>query len=73
MTDEQKPTISISLARKINTGQYENADVSLRIDGLTSDMTEEDIAQLIGVGRLGWDQMRSALVEQIRVVKQEGR
>lgn len=42
-----KPVLAISLARKINLGNYESADCSMIASGITADMTEQEIDNLI--------------------------
>jgi hypothetical protein len=68
MTEE--PTITVSMSRKINLGNYESADVFVSISGIKSGMTTEEIEPLLAAGKFGWDAARSALVEQIRITKE---
>jgi hypothetical protein len=67
MTDE--PTITVSMSRKVNLGNYESADVFVSISGIKAGATPEDIAPLLVAGRFGWDLAREALVEQIRIAR----
>ena len=69
MTDE--PTITVSMSRKLNLGNYESADVFVSISGIKAGATPEDIAPLLVSGKFGWDLAREALVEQIRITKEK--
>ena len=68
MTDE--PTITVSMSRKINLGNYESADVFVSISGIKASMRPEDIEDLLVAGRFGWDAARAALLEQIRITRE---
>ena len=69
MTDE--PTITVSMSRKINLGNYESADVFVSISGIKEGMTAMDIEPLLVAGRFGWEAAREALIEQIRITKEK--
>jgi len=71
MTDE--PTITVSLSRKLNLGNYESADVFVSISGIKAGATPEDFAPLLVSGKFGWDCAREALVEQIRITKERNK
>lgn len=65
MSDE--PTITVSLARKINCGNYESAECFVSISGIKQGATEEEIEALLVTGKLGWDVLRGALSEQVKI------
>ena len=61
MTTEAPPlTMSLSLSRKINTGNYESVDVFVSVSGITAETTEAEIEQLLG-SRIAWDAIRHDL------------
>jgi hypothetical protein len=67
MTDE--PTITVSMSRKVNLGNFESADCFVSIGGLKAGMTPEEIEPLLVVGRFGWSLAREALIEQIKIAR----
>jgi hypothetical protein len=69
MTDE--PTITVSMSRKINLGNYESADCFVSICGIKEGMTAMDIAPLLVAGKFGWEAAREALIEQIRITREK--
>jgi hypothetical protein len=69
MTDE--PTITVSMSRKINLGNYESADVFVSISGIKAGMTTPDIEPLLVAGRFGWSLAREALIEQIKIAREK--
>lgn len=68
MTDTQTElTLTVSLSRKINLGNYESADVFMSISGLTAHTSAEEIDELIETtGQLAYRKVAAALVEQIK-------
>jgi len=72
MSDE--PTITVSVSRKVNMERilsdprfkYESADYFVSISGIKAGMTAEEMAPLLDTGRVAWDVVRAALVEQIK-------
>ena len=69
VTEQQEPTITVSMARKVNMGNYESADCFVSINGVSAGMTAEDMAPLLDTAKVAWDQVRAALVEQVRQTK----
>jgi hypothetical protein len=61
-----EPTITVSVARKVNKGNYESADFFVSISGITAGMTAEQMKPLLDTGRVAWEQVRAALVEQLK-------
>lgn len=61
-----QPTMTISLARKIQTAPYENAEVFASVSGVRAGMTPEDLAPLLSTGKIAYDDLRAVLAEQIR-------
>jgi hypothetical protein len=61
-----EPTITVSVARKINLGNYESADYFVSLSGIPAGTTAEQMKPLLDTGRVAWEQVRAALVEQIK-------
>lgn len=70
MSDNPEPTITVSMSRKLNLGNFESADVFVSISGIKAGMTTADIEPLLVAGRFGWDCARTALGEQIRIARE---
>ena len=74
MSDDapREPAITVSMSRKINLGNYESAEFFVAITGAKAGMTDEDLAPLVGVGKLAWDQIREVLIQEIRRTRDNG-
>lgn len=66
ITESTEPTVTVSMARKINMGNYESADCFVSINGVRAGMTAEEMAPLLDTAKVAWDQVRAALVEQVQ-------
>ena len=63
-------TLSVSLSRKVNLGNYESADAFVSLSGLTPETTEADIDELLaGAGALAWRKCAEELKTQTAVLK----
>ena len=68
--DMEIPTITVSLARKVNLGNYESADVFMSVNGITHETTEEDINALLdGPGAIAYKCIRTRLAEKVKELK----
>ena len=64
-------TVTVSMSRKVNMGNYESADVFVSISGAKAGMTAEELEPLLTTAKVAWDTVKIALVEQIRKIKDE--
>ena len=65
MTDEpneREPTISVSMSRKLNLGNYESADCFVSISGVRAGMTADDLGPLMATGKVAWEAVRAELL-----------
>jgi hypothetical protein len=67
----EQPTISVSVAAKINLGNYESADAFVCVSGLPQGATEAQIEELLDTGKLAWTLMRKRLMEQVAVMREK--
>ena len=70
MTDDREPTITVSMSRKINLGNYESADCFVSILGVKAGMAPEDMDPLLETGKVAWAKVADALREQVRRVRE---
>lgn len=72
-TTENSPTITVSLSRKVNLGNYESADVFISLSGLAAGTTEEEIDELLATtGALAYRKCAAALKEQVAILAKKG-
>ena len=67
--DEREPTISVSMSRKLNLGNYESADCFVSISGVKAGMTADDLAPLMATGKVAWDAVRAELIAGLKQVR----
>lgn len=65
MEAQTEPTITVSLARKINLGNYESADAFVSVSGLKVGATPDEINEILAVGKLAWPLLESRLAFEI--------
>ena len=60
----------MSLSRKVNTGNYNSADVFVSVSGIGPTTTQEEIdAILDGPGALAFNSIRERLTAQVKIAK----
>lgn len=68
--DDKLPTVTVSLSRRVNLGNYESADVFMSVNGVTMETTEEDINALLdGPGALAYKCVAARLKEKVAQIK----
>ncbi len=71
MADDKETTITISMSRKVNLGNYSSADCFVSISGIKAGMTVEELTPLIDTGKVGWELVKHALTEKVREIISE--
>lgn len=67
---EAIPTVTVSLSRRVNLGNYESADVFMSVNGISHETTEEDISALLdGPGAVAYKCIRTRLAEKVKDLK----
>ena len=64
-----KPTVTVSLARKVNMGNYESADFFLSVSGISEDTTPEEVDIAIEGGKLAWDKIKLAVAQRVEAAR----
>lgn len=68
------PVLAVTLARKINLGNYESADCSMLVSGITADMSEFEIDDLVNrQAALVIEKMRKRLVEMVKAARADAK
>ena len=64
--DKSPLSLSLSLSRKINLGNFESADVFLSLSGITVDTTEAEMDELLdGNGALAFKKLSARIKEKV--------
>ena len=71
----EQPSISISLSRKINLGNYESADFFVSLNGVTADTLPDEMEELLNVGKIAYDLIRKDIAGKVAAIrgKQNGK
>jgi hypothetical protein len=66
-------TLSASVSRKVNLGNYESADVFVSLSGLTADTTEQQIDEMLAsTGALAFKKLATELNLRCSELKAKG-
>lgn len=65
MSEQPETTITVSLARKINLGNYESADAFVSVSNLRVGATQEEINEILSVGELAWPLLEARIAHEI--------
>lgn len=63
-------TLSVSLSRKINLGNYESADVFVSVSGATSATSADEVQALLS-NKVVWDALKVELAAKVAEVKSQ--
>ena len=70
MSETTVPTISISMSRKLNLGNYESADVFVCLSGVPAGASEDEIQALLDTGNLAYPMIAATLKEKCATARQ---
>lgn len=62
-------SMTISISRKVNTGNYESAEVFLSLQGVREDTTREQMEAMLENGKVGYDVLRERLAAEAAVMR----
>jgi hypothetical protein len=65
VTAAQETTVTVSIAMKVNLGNYESADAFVSLSGLREGASVEEIESLLDTGKLAWSVMTERLSEKV--------
>lgn len=71
MINQSEPTVSVSMSKKINMGNYESADAFVSVSGIKAGMTAEEIRPLLDTAKIAWGEVATALAHQITSMRSE--
>lgn len=64
-------TLTASISRKVNLGNYESAEVFVSLSGLTRDTTEAEVDEMLaGPGAIAWKKLLASVNEKARALHQ---
>ena len=67
--ENQVPTTTLSITRKVNLGNYESEDVFINLVGLTAETTEEEIEKLLSVNETAYRIASETLRGRVQAIK----
>lgn len=71
-SNSTSPTVTVSLSRKVNLGNYQSADVFISLNGLPMDVDQAEIDRLLsGPAALAFTSIAAKLREEVALVKGE--
>jgi hypothetical protein len=70
MPDQEGLTATMSVAMKVNLGNYESADAFISVAGINEFTTKEEVEALLdGSGRIAYDVLKARLSERVRELR----
>lgn len=59
------PSVSVSISRKVNLGNYESVDLFMSVNGVDKYTTQEEIDEALAAGELAYGQLKEHLRARI--------
>jgi hypothetical protein len=69
MTEQAKPTVTVSINRKLNLGDYESIDVFTSLSGVYDGMPEEEMLAALKAGAVAYELVREQLITQLKEIR----
>ncbi len=69
MSEESKITTTVSVSRKVNTGNYESADLFVAISGITEDTTPDEMDWMLDQGKIAYSKIADRIREQTTEIR----
>lgn len=63
------PSVTVSVARKVNLGNYESEDIFLSISGVTPTMSRDDMNELLECGNVAYDLVCEEIARKVALIK----
>lgn len=73
VSEDSEPRVSVSVAMKVNLGNYESADAFVSVSGLKEGATAAEIEALLDTGKLAWSLMTTRLGAKVAELKEGAR
>lgn len=74
MEREAGLTATVSVAQKVNLGNYESADVFISVSGINEVTTSEDVAALLdGAGEVAYAHLKVRLAKRVAELRAGGK
>ena len=68
--DPREPTITVSMSRKLNLGNYESAECFVSLSGVRAGMTADELAPLMATGKVAWELVRTELLAGLKKARE---
>ena len=68
----EKMTVTLSLSRKVNLGNYESGDVFMSINSVPIGASQDEIEAALDTGRIMFDVLRAEVNEKAKEIRNGG-
>ena len=72
MTQNGEPSVSVSIDRKLNLGNYESVGLFVALSGVPVGASDEFIDEMLDTGRKVYDKLRVRLGDLVTEERQKG-
>ena len=67
--DDQPPTVTVSISRKINLGNYESADIFFSVNGIEKGTSDQEIEELLDTAEQAHLLIRKRVIERTAEIR----